>query len=167
MIDELHLATEALDSALHLPRAQNSLILLTVAHHWQSVLDYRRGELVDAQAHGQRALASMGTGDWDLYGPWIDANLAMIALERGDIEGARAVLGPSPATSVDPIGRCLQLESRGRLALESGDAQLALEHFSDAGRALDAMGLRSPGFISWRSGAARAAARLGDLRLAS
>ncbi len=167
MIDELQLASAALDRALRSERAQNSLILLTVAHHWRSVVDFRSGELVDAQAHGQRALASMGSEDWDLYGPWIDANLAMIALERGDIEGARAVLGPSPAAGVDPIGHCLQLESHGRLAVAGGDAQLALEHFTAAGRALDAMGLRSSGFISWRSGAAQAAARLGELGLAA
>jgi DNA-binding CsgD family transcriptional regulator len=167
MIDELERASAALDRALHSDRAQNSLILQTVAHHWQSVVDYRRGGLVDAQARGRRALSSMGTEDWDLYGPWIDANLALIALERGDIEGARSVLGPSPAEGVDPIGHCLQLEARGRLALDSGDAQLALQHFTDAGRALGAMGLRSPGFISWHSGAAQAATRLGDLRLAN
>ncbi len=167
MIDELQLASVALDRALRSDRAQNSLILLTVAHHWRSVVDYRSGDLVDAEAHGHRALASMGTEDWDLYGPWIDANLAMIALERGDVDGARTALGPSPAAGVDPIGRCLQLESRGRLALDCGDAQEALEHFTAAGRALDAMGLRSPGFISWHSGAAQAAARLGELALAA
>ena len=167
MIDELQRASAALDRALRSERAHNSLILLTVAHHWQSVVEYRSGDLVDAEAHGQRALASMGTEDWDLYGPWIDANLAMIALERGDVEGARTVLGPAPAAGVDPIGSCLQLEARGRLALDSADDQLALEQFTAAGRALDAMGLRSSGFISWHSGAAQAAARLGDLGLAT
>ena len=167
MIDELARASEALQRALRSDRAQNSLILLTVAHHWLSVVNGRQGELVDAQAHGQRALASMGTEDWDLYGPWIDANLALIALERGDIEAAGSVLGPAPAEGVDPIGRCLQLEARGRLALESGDAHAALQHFTGAGRALSAMGLRSPGFISWHSGAAQAATRLGEHALAA
>jgi DNA-binding CsgD family transcriptional regulator len=162
MIDELDLASEALDRALASERAQNSLILLTVAHHWQSVVDLRRGNLVDARAHGQRALASMGTEDWDLYGPWIDANLALIALEIGDTEGAANRLGPAPAERVDPIGRCLQLEARGRLALDTGDPGLALQHFSAAGRALAAMGLPSPGFISWHSGAVQAAMRLGN-----
>ena len=162
MIDELDLASAALDRALSSDRAQNSLILLTVAHHWRSVVDFRRGDLVDARAHGQRALASVGTEDWDLYGPWIDANLALIALELGDTDGARAVLGPAPAPGVDPIGRCLQLESRGRLALETGDAAGALENFTAAGRALEAMGLPSPGFISWHSGAAAAARQLGE-----
>jgi DNA-binding CsgD family transcriptional regulator len=162
MMDELPRASVALDRALASDRAQNSLILLTVAHHWRSVVDYRRGELVDAQAHGQRALASMGSEDWDLYGPWIDANLALIALERGDIDGARAVLGPTPASGVDPIGHCLQWEARGRLALAQNDAALALEHFTSAGRALDAMGLKSPGFIGWQGLAAQAAIRLGD-----
>ncbi len=109
----------------------------------------------------------MGTEDWELYGPWIDANLAMIALERGDIEGARAVLGPSAAPGVDPIGRCLQLEARGRLAFDSGDEQLALQLFSAAGQALGAMGLTSPGFIGWHSGAVQAAVRLGELERAA
>jgi DNA-binding CsgD family transcriptional regulator len=167
MIDELDLASGALSRALASDRAQNSLILLTVAHHWQSVVDLRRGNLVDAQAHGQRALASIGTEDWDLYGPWIDANLALVALEIGDPAAAARVLGPAPAEGVDPIGRCLQLDARGRLALETGDADLALEHFTAAGKALTAMGLPSPGFISWHSGAAQAAMRLGKTDLAA
>ncbi|HEX4017203.1 MAG TPA: AAA family ATPase [Frankiaceae bacterium] len=166
MIDELDLAGAALERAFASDRAQSSLILLTVAHHWRSVVDYRRGELVDAKAHGQRALASMGTEDWDLYGPWIDANLAMVALERGDLAGAGAVLGAAAATGVDPIGRCLQLEARGRLALDSGDPSLSLEHFTAAGQALEAMGLRSSGFVSWQTGAVQSAVRLGDLELA-
>jgi DNA-binding NarL/FixJ family response regulator len=167
MIDELDLASAALERALASDRARNSLILLTVAHHWQSVVALRRGDLVDAQAQGQRALASMGTEDWELYGPWIDANLALIALEFGEVDAARDVLGPAPATGVDPIGHCLQLESRGRLALATDDDALALEHFTAAGRRLEAMGLPSPGFISWHAGAAQAAAGLGDLKLAA
>jgi DNA-binding CsgD family transcriptional regulator len=162
MIDALDQATAALDAALRSDRARNSLILLTVANHWRAVVDYRRGELVDAQAHDHRALASMGTDDWDLYGPWISAHLALIALELGDVDAARDALGASPPAGVDPVGGCLQLESRARLALATGDASLAMEMFTAAGRALDAMGLRSPGFIGWRSGAAQAALALGQ-----
>jgi DNA-binding CsgD family transcriptional regulator len=157
MIDEIERAEAALQRALSSSRARSSLITLTVAHHWWAVVAYRRGELVDAQAHDQRALAACGSDDWDLYGAWIGANLAHVWLERGDIEAAAAALGGDSDDAVDPIGGCLQLEARGRLALARGQAELAYEHFTNAGRKLDGMGMVSPGFVAWRSSAATAA----------
>jgi DNA-binding CsgD family transcriptional regulator len=161
MIDEIERAEAALQRALSSSRARSSLITLTVAHHWWAVVSYRRGELVDALAHDQRALAACGTDDWDLYGAWIGANLAHIWLERGDIEAAAAALGGDADDAVDPIGGCLQLEARGRLALARGQGQSAYEHFCDAGQKLDAMGMVSPGFVAWRSSVALAAHQMG------
>jgi DNA-binding CsgD family transcriptional regulator len=160
IIDELDRALAVLTDALAAPRARRSLITQTVAHHWSATVRYRRGELVEAHAEAERALAACGTGDWVLYGPWIAANLAHVLLERGDVESAGAVLADDDAV-VDPIGRCLGLEARGRLALARGDAAAAWARFTEAGRALDAMGLVNPGFVAWRSWAALAALRLG------
>ena len=144
----------------------NSLILLTVAHHWQSVVALRRGDLVDAQAQGQRALASMGTEDWELYGPWIDANLALVALELGEVEAAREVLGPAPARRVDPIGHCLQLESRGRLALARVTPPLRWSTSLLPDARSRRWACRAP-VSSLAFGRGQAAAALGDLTLAA
>ena len=161
IIDELGRAADALGRAVRTDRARTSLITQTVAYHWSSVVAYRRGDLVQAHAYAQHALAACRTDDWNLYGPWIAANLAQIYLEWGDTGTARAVLDADSDDTVDPIGRSLRLEARGRLASALGQHGQALEDFTTAGRTLDALGLASPGFLPWRSWAAQAAIRAG------
>jgi DNA-binding CsgD family transcriptional regulator len=161
IIDELERAADALERALRTGRARTSLITQTVAYHWSSVVAYRRGDLVQAHAHAQHALTACRTGDWNLYGPWIAANLAQIHLEWGDTDAARAVLDADRDDAVDPVGASLRLEARGRLASALGQPGRALAHFTAAGATASALGLVSPGFLPWRSQAAQAAIRAG------
>ena len=156
IIDELERAADALECALRTGRARTSLITQTVAYHWSSVVAYRRGDLVQAHAHAQRALTACRTDDWNLYGPWIAANLAQIYLEWGDIDSARGALD-ADSDAADPVGRSLQLEARGRLAAALDQPGRAFADFTAAGAAADALGLVSPGFLPWRSWAAQAA----------
>ena len=162
IIEELDRAADALERALRTGRARTSLITQTVAHHWSSVVAYRRGDLVQAHAHAQHALTACRTGDWNLYGPWISANLAQVYLEWGDTEAARAVLDAESDDAADPIGASLRLEARGCLAAALGQPARALAHFTAAGATADALGLVSPGFLPWRSRAAQAAMLAGD-----
>jgi DNA-binding CsgD family transcriptional regulator/predicted negative regulator of RcsB-dependent stress response len=157
IIDELDRAADVLERALRSGRARTSLITQTVAHHWSSVVAYRRGDLVQAHAHAQHALTACRTGDWNLYGPWITANLAQIYLEWGDTEAARAVLDVDSDDATDPVGRSLRLEARGCLASALNQPARALAHFTAAGATADALGLVSPGFLPWRSRAGQAA----------
>jgi DNA-binding CsgD family transcriptional regulator len=122
---------------------------------------YRRGDLVQAHAYAQRALTACRTDDWNLYGPWIAANLAQIYLEWGDTDAARAALDADSDDAVDPVGRSLRLEASGRLASALDQPELALAHFTAAGRTADVLGLVSPGFLPWRSWAALAAVQCG------
>jgi DNA-binding CsgD family transcriptional regulator len=161
IIDELERAADALERALRTGRARTSLITQTVAYHWSSVVAYRRGDLVQAHAYAQHALTACRTDDWNLYGPWIAANLAQIYLEWGDTDAARAVLDADSDDAVDPVGRSLRLEARGRLASALDQPGRALAHFTTAGRTADALGLVSPGFLPWRSWAAQAAIQAG------
>ena len=161
IIDELGRAVEALERAVTTDRARTSLITQTVAYHWSSVVAYRRGDLVQAHAFAHHALAACRTDDWNLYGPWIAANLAQIYLEWGDADTARTILDADSDDAVDPVGRSLRLEARGRLASALGEHAQALAYFTTAGRTLDALGLVSPGFVPWRSCAAQSAARAG------
>ncbi|MGE5136303.1 MAG: helix-turn-helix transcriptional regulator [Gemmatimonadota bacterium] len=161
IIDELGRAADVLEHALRTDRARTSLITQTVAYHWSSVVAHRRGDLVQAHAYAQHALAACRTGDWNLYGPWIAANLAQIHLEWGDTDAARTVLNADSDDAVDPIGRSLRLEARGRLASALGQHGQALAYFTTAGRTLDALGLVSPGLLPWRSCAAQAAVQAG------
>lgn len=161
-IDEIDRAVAALEDALRSPRAQVSLITQTVAHHWWSVAAYRRGDLIDALAHANRALTACHADEWDLYRSWIAGSLAQIHLDSGDTAAARAALDAQDDTAADPVSRCLKLEARARLAMTDDDPARALDMLTRAGDLLDRMNLHSPGFISWRSSAAVAAARLGQ-----
>jgi DNA-binding CsgD family transcriptional regulator len=161
IIDELERAADVLKSALDAERARTSLITQTVAYHWSSVVAYRRGDLVQAHAHAQHALTACRTSDWNLYGPWIAANLAQVYLEWGETDAAGAVLDADRDDAVDPVGASLRLEARGRLAFALGQPGQALAHFTAAGATAGALGLVSPGFLPWRSWAAQAAIRAG------
>jgi ATP/maltotriose-dependent transcriptional regulator MalT len=161
-VDELDVAARALAAALATERAGRSLITLTVAQHWSAVVAHRRGDLLGAGAHAERARTACRTQDWPLYIPWMAANRAMIALDRGDLATARAALGhPRDDEGADPIGRSLKLEARGRLAEAGGNSAEAERWFLAAGALLDRLGLVSPGFMCWRSSAALAGARVG------
>jgi ATP/maltotriose-dependent transcriptional regulator MalT len=161
-VDELDAAARALAAALATERARRSLITLTVAQHWSAVVAHRRGDLLGASAHADRARTACRTQDWTLYVPWMAANSALIAIDRGDLETARAALGSDrDDEDADPIGHSLKLEARGRLAEAVGNSAEAEARFLAAGAILEGLGLVSPGFMSWRSAAALAAARLG------
>jgi DNA-binding CsgD family transcriptional regulator len=159
MLDDLDRAEQALAAAAASPQSRGSLIAATVIEHWSAVVAYRRGDLISAHAHAQRAIAACDTDDWRLYDAWINSNLAHVLLELGEPDAAAAAL--TGIAAVDPIGRCLVLEARAHLAADQGDAAAAYELYTEAGAALDAMGLVSPGFISWRSPAAIAAVHIG------
>jgi DNA-binding CsgD family transcriptional regulator len=159
MIDHLDRADEALAAAINSPFARRSVMTITVTQHWSAVTAFRRGRLVEARAHAQRALAACASDDWILYDPWIRANLALTLLELGDRGEAERVL--ADAQGADPVGRCLMLEAEARTAAAADRHQRAYDLFTEAGRSLDAMGLVNPGFISWRTPAALAAERLG------
>ncbi len=161
MIDEIDRAEAALRRALSSDRARSSLISRTVAYHWWAVVAHRRGDLVAAQDYDERALSACATDDWDLYLPWIAANLATIAIERADVAAAANAIGSDLPAAVDPVGHCLLLEARGRLAMARQEPAEAYACFREAGRKLDAMGMVSPGFVPWRSSAALAAQQLG------
>ena len=162
IIDELDRAADALECALRTGRARTSLITQTVAYHWSSVVAYRRGDLVQAHAYAKHALSACRTDDWNLYGPWIAANLAQIYLEWGDTDAARAALDADRDDAVDPVGASLRLEARGRLAWAAGQPGRALAHFTAAGATADSLGLVSPGFLPWRSWAAQVAIAAGQ-----
>jgi DNA-binding CsgD family transcriptional regulator len=159
IIDHLDRADRALAAAIDSPYARRSVMTITVTQHWSAVTAFRRGDLVRSRAHAQRALAACASDEWILYDPWIRANLAATLLELGDSDAAESVL--ADAQEPDPVGRCLMLEAQARLAAAAGRPERAYELFTEAGRSLDAMGLVSPGFISWRAPAAVAAEQLG------
>jgi DNA-binding CsgD family transcriptional regulator len=87
-------------------------------------------------------------------------------LERGDLEGAAAALDVGEelvARLPDTWGAIWLPFGRSRLRLEQGDARQALDDALLAGQAALAIDAPSPAYCWWRSRAALAAARLGDL----
>ena len=144
----------------HGARPRTSLITQTVAHHGPHVVAFRRGELVQARAHAQDARTACRTGDWNLYGPWISANLAQVYL-NGVTQKRPAPTLTQKETTRRPVRRGLRLEHVAALRRRSA-TRTGARALHPAGATADALGLVSPGFLPWRSRAAQAAMLAGD-----
>jgi len=84
-------------------------------------------------------------------------------LARGQTTHAAAELERALGSREPPADNqgALLLEARGRLRLELGDTQAAVDDLLEAGRRLDAWGLHNPSVAAWRSHAAFGLAALG------
>jgi DNA-binding CsgD family transcriptional regulator len=97
--------------------------------------------------------------------------LASSLIDAGDLEAAERHIAAAERghDDHDPAWTGL-LSSRGALALASGRPAKALHDFLLCGERLERAGIENPALVTWRSGAARAHAALGDraeaLRLA-
>jgi DNA-binding CsgD family transcriptional regulator len=115
-----------------------------------------RGQLPEA-AEDLEAVMAMNRLEWSSIDGLCGPPLVVLRLERGDLAGARDALRRA-ARGAQPGLPWFE----GAVALAAGDAAAALAAFEAAGTLLDDMlGLRNPGVLPWRSGAALAAARLG------
>lgn len=125
--------------------------------------EYIFGQLNEAAADAQAAMKAHELG-WETFFPVAGGLLALIQLDRGDVEAAeeaiRAVEAEGWTHRVDhaifvPL-------ARGRLQLAGGDARAAAASFLAAGDAATAVGMRTPGPAEWRSWAATALTLAGE-----
>src|SRR5262249_24737529 len=85
--------------------------------------------------------------------------LIVLRLELGDLDGARDALRRAPVGA--QVG---QTWFEGAVALAAGDPAAALPFYEAAGAEHEgALGVVNPGVQSWRSGAAIAAAQIGQV----
>jgi DNA-binding CsgD family transcriptional regulator len=122
------------------------------------------GAVGDALAEIDRTLQARAVG-WGTFVPaalWVRVRCL---LEQGDLDAAEAGLevGQEDESRFlgSPLGLAL-LDARARVQLARNDAAAALSTWRAAGGIAERMGVHNPAFFPWRSGAALAAARLGE-----
>jgi DNA-binding CsgD family transcriptional regulator len=120
--------------------------------------------LPDAIADAESVVDAARYG-WEPALPAAQAVMALAHLERADRDSAAAALdlpgGEDRWRATFTFND--YLDARGRVKMMDGDPSGALEDFTAAGQALDAVGASHASVVAWRSGAALAAAAVGDL----
>ena len=166
--EDLQTSELALTAALEDARARGSVLGFATASYFRASAIARRGRVNDAAADAQNALSATGYG-WQLGVAGSQAILASAMIERGDLDAAeRAVSTPLAQSSPTPGAFAgdasgLLMATRARVRLLRGTAEQALNDFLEAGRLQEAVDAPNPAVVPWRSGAALAAAQLGDL----
>lgn len=153
--------------ALEDARRRGSIVGFASASYAYSFSRYYRGQLADAVADAQQAIAASREG-WSQFLTAARAQLAWALIDQGHLAAAQSTLDQATG---DPSWehssmRALALEARARLHLVRGEAAEALQTALEAGEvALEGV-CPNPAVLPWRSRAAVAAARLGDLERA-
>jgi DNA-binding CsgD family transcriptional regulator/tetratricopeptide (TPR) repeat protein len=129
----------------------------------RALLNTRRGMLVEAEADARAALEVARLHDWQLWQTHTLTMMVEALLARGQAAQAAAELERALGRREPAAGTqgALLLEARGRLRLELGDTQAAVNDLLEAGRRLEAWGLHNPSVSAWRSNAATGLAALG------
>jgi DNA-binding CsgD family transcriptional regulator len=155
--DEIRLVAEGIDAALEDARRRGSITGFAQASYCRSVVRYR------AAADLEAAIQGIQHG-WRQFLPAVRAQHAWVLSELGDIDAAAATLAE---VDEDEWGQTLMyallLDARAHLHLLHGDPNDALRDASGARRLAEAALVTNPAWFPWRSRAALAASRLGDL----
>ncbi|MCW2945288.1 MAG: transcriptional regulator, LuxR family [Actinoallomurus sp.] len=161
-VDELDCAERICESALAAARRRGSLLGYIMASYHRAIARYHRGELIDALADLDQAMAS-SREVWTAGDPWTGALQVHAHLERGELAAARDALTVTTGASPDSMDLAIALFARARLALAESEPAAALADAQAAGHILDTgFGIDHPGFVPWRRTAALAAHSLGQ-----
>jgi tetratricopeptide (TPR) repeat protein len=159
MIDQTPRASELLSAGLQRviqlgdPLAE---VTLRCTRAWARLY---QGQLTLARADLD-AVFAMNALEWPAIDGLGGPPLVVLALELGDVRGARDALRRTPAGQHNPGLAWFE----GSVALAEGDAATAFEQFQAAGVELEEVfGARNPGVLPWRTGAALAAAQLNQI----
>jgi DNA-binding CsgD family transcriptional regulator/tetratricopeptide (TPR) repeat protein len=125
-----------------------------------------RGELAEAEAEAGEALA-IGS-EWGASARFTGHAAAFLAdalMEQGKLDDAAALLARAEqGEALAGSARLLYFaNSSARLRLLRGDLAGGVAELLDGGRRYEAVGIRNPAFIAWRSPAALALQQLGEL----
>lgn len=138
-----------------------SLFAISCVHLWSGITQLRRGELVEAEE-----LVAIGRGELQLWGElpvdgaYFSSQIGLARLERGDVTGARAELGPRPDRRYDAYDAGhLWLRTDVEVLLAEGRFAEALERSREYGEAVGRY--VNPAWVPWRSLQALALDRLG------
>jgi DNA-binding CsgD family transcriptional regulator len=157
-------AGEALDAALDDARRQGSLIAFATASTMRSLLAYRVGRLLEAEADASGAIDATRLQGWPALSMGV-AFLMDALIESGRLDEARAVLEESEFGAQIPEGLVMApvLAARGRLRIAAGDLAEGVEDLLEWGRRADrGENIGTAGTPTFRTYAAPALASLGE-----
>jgi hypothetical protein len=160
--DQLKLAASWLDRALSDAQAQGSVINYATASACRADLNYRLGDLAQAEADGRAAVEAVGS-TWVIMTLWALNPLMNTLIDRDDIgEAGRFAEGEaSELIARDRMTHRYALEARGRLRVAQGRGEEGLADLLLVGRSCATWGVCNPGVFAWRSSAALAHLQLG------
>jgi DNA-binding CsgD family transcriptional regulator len=159
--DELAAVLDAVEAATRRAGAvlANATAGYVRAYRWLSL-----GAVADALVEIDRTLEARRHG-WGTFVPpalWVRTRCL---LDVGEVEAAAATVAVSAEDERrfggSPLALSL-LDARARVLLARNESTAALATWREAGAIAAEMGVRNAGFFPWRSGAALAAARLGE-----
>ena len=163
--DRFREAGEVLDAALDDARRQGSLIAFATASTMRSLLTYRVGRLVEAEADARGAIDATRLQGW----PALSIGVAFLIdalIEIGRLDEAERVLDESELGPRVPEGLVMApvLAARGRLRIAVGDVASGVEDLLEWGRRADrGENLGTAGTPTFRTYAAPAVASLGQV----
>lgn len=160
--DELDRALALLDDALQQARRDGSVLAAATVSYLRTWPEYFSGRIRDAIADAEQALAARELG-WSMHAGAACAILAHARIERGDLDGARAVLDVARSLELpaDAAEHSLLLVASGQVRLLDRDPAGAIADLIEAGRRDDALGV-SGRPIAWRVLAVEALVALDD-----
>ncbi len=125
----------------------------------------RRGRPVDAEAEARGTLEAAAMAGWRYGSPALVAFLVDALLDQGREKAAKAALQEHwEFTRELPTSFAVNvlLDARGRLRVAQADPRAGLDDLMLCGERVEALGVRCPGVIAWRSHAAFAHLALGQ-----
>ena len=140
-------------------RADPFSVVLILRH--KGMLGLHRGDLLAAEEDLRSA--EIGPDLAAVSNPVFHAGyLASVLVDRGEVQEATRLLDSVPGSGLThDADRLPLLHARGRVLLEAGAAEGALHEFRAVGAAMDALRIRNPATLQWRSQAALAMRLLG------
>lgn len=153
-------ALAAIAKVIDLGRRRGDELAVQTHQLWRGLVHYEAGDLLLAE---EDVAIVEPTPFWELALPnaYRAGFVAHILLERGKLTEAERVIAAVAVEDLMPGHRLHALHGRGKLRLERGAAEQALEDFLAAGEAAEAVDIRNPAFLPWRSQAALAMRQLG------
>ncbi|MCK9878438.1 LuxR C-terminal-related transcriptional regulator [Frankia sp. Ag45/Mut15] len=162
--DHLAAATTGTDTLSTHPAISRSNTWRAVVSGLRAEIALRRGDLPDAERHARTALTDVTPHGWGvgLGAPLASLLLAMVCMGRLT-EAARWLTTPVPEAMFQTRFGLHYLHARGHFYLATGRLHAALADFSTCGDLMVRWGMDVSGLVAWRTDAAEAYLRMGQL----
>ncbi len=162
--DHLAAATTGTDILSTHPAISRSNTWRALVRGLRAEIALRRGDLPGAERHARAALTDVTPHGWGvgLGAPLASLLLAMVRMGRLT-EAARWLTTPVPETMFKTRFGLHYLHARGHFHLATGRLHEALADFSTCGDLMVRWGMDVSGLVAWRTDAAEAYLRMGQL----